>query len=157
MKAELDEILSYLDEEYNIGMLYYPGSGSDSTPKDTLGKDGVVHLSLEENAERTTPYFVFLGRGLKVKGDYRQAPFANDSFDATLIYGIPPESAIDAIPEFRRVTKHNGLLIVGSHEICPTGDDFDIVAEALDEQLDRIQMPSRFSGFSVYKNKRYVC
>lgn len=112
-EGKLKEVLKYLDEKYEIGKLYYPGSGWHITPKEALGKDRVTHLSLEENADFVEGgYFGMLGEGVKVKGDYRFSPFKDKSFDATLIHDIPRESAIDSLSEFRRVTKEDGLIIV---------------------------------------------
>lgn len=114
-ERKLGEALEALDEKYGIGKLYYPGSGWHTTPKEALGEGKIVHLSLEENASFVDGgYFALLGEGIKVKGDYRFSPFKDGSFDATLIHATPMSSTMDALSEFRRVTKEDGLIIVVS-------------------------------------------
>jgi len=158
---KLEKLLVYLDNNYALEKVYYPGSGWHKVPKETLGTDKVVHVSLEENLKWVDGgYFRRLGKGLNVKGDYRKSPFQDKTFDATLIWGIPPVTAIDAVPEFRRVTKKNGLLIVGSNQFCSTESvynsrkiTFDDVLGCVDGQLTQIKIPSCYFGISVYKNE----
>ena len=53
----LADTLKYLDNSYGISRLYYAGSGFDPVPRETLGVERVVHLSLEER------FFPLLGVG----------------------------------------------------------------------------------------------
>lgn len=144
----LSEALQILDRTYNIHRLYYPGSGFHAIPKEILGIERVIHLSLEE-----VDYFRKLSNGIKVKGDYRKSPFKSEYFNATLVWCIPPETAFEAIPEFLRVTKKDGLLIVGSSRICHMPKEFDMIPCYLDMQLERIRMKGLDPEISVYKNK----
>ncbi|MBL7100368.1 MAG: hypothetical protein ISS23_00260 [Nanoarchaeota archaeon] len=149
----LSGILRYLDSKYDIKTLYYPGSGWHKTPKETLGEDRTIHLSLEENREYIAGgYFKKLGRGIKVRGDYRQSPFRNNKFDVTLIWGIPTETAREAINDFRRVTKKDGLFVVGNQNLCSMLG-FNVIYKSLDKQLERIPTPFEYLGIRVYQNK----
>lgn len=162
-QGEVDRILyrtlKHLDQNYNIQKVYYPGSGFHKVPKRALGIEKVVHLSKEEIEGG---YFKNLGEGIKVQGDYMQSPFKDHSFDATLIWGIPPDTAIISIPEFLRVTKPNGLLITGTSELCQVGyDNFDTIYLFLDRHLNRIKLPKIDFRIRVYQNlkkdsKKYI-
>lgn len=147
----LSEALSLLDQKYDIHKLYYPGSGFHAVPKEILGIERVVHLSLEE-----VDYFKKLGNGTKVKGDYRKSPFKSRYFDATLIWGIPPETALEAVDEFLRVTKEDGILIVGSSRICYMSSSFDFIQYCLNTLIERITIKGLHPEISVYKNKKRV-
>lgn len=147
----LSEALNILDKRYSIHKLYYPGSGFHAVPKEVLGIERVVHLSLEE-----VEYFKKLGSGVKVKGDYRKAPFKSGYFDATLVWGIPPETALEAIDEFLRVTKEDGLLIVGSSRICYMPSSFDFIQYNLSTLIERVTIKGLNPEISVYKNKAKV-
>lgn len=150
-ECTLKKILGHLDKEYGIQMVYNAGSGHDRTPKETLGENRVVHLSLEENQG----YFEALGTGIKVIGDYRFSPFKDKSFDVTLMRGLPPESAMKAVGEFRRVSREYGLLVV--MENC--GDfpqNFDVLCCHLGSAgLDPIGLPLEYSTkrIAVFQNK----
>ena len=131
--------------------MYYPGSGWDSIPKDTLGVERVVHLSLEEIEGG---YFKKLGHGINIVGDFRNSPFCSNVFDATLIYGIPPDAVLEAIPEFRRVTKIGGLIIVATEKICSVGYkySFNIIYMILEQQIKAIELPKNFGDFKLFTN-----
>lgn len=159
-ERKLEELLKYLDKEYDIKTFYYPGSGWHKTPKKVLGKDKVVHISLETDLERwgKPGYFAKLGEGIKVKGDYRYSPFKDKSFDAVFIYGTPLASTIEALQEYRRVTAKDGLVIVvrDNKKVCPKErDNFEIIAEYLGTQtvypggphLERISLPPEMERF----------
>ncbi len=157
-EQKLGRVLKYLDREYGIKTLYYPGSGCHQTPKEALGKDKVVHLSFEKDAERATGvgYLAKLGEGIKVKGDYRYSPFKDKSFDAVLIHGTPLASTIEALREYRRVVKDDGLIIVTlDRQICSEDmPDSKIIAKYLGDSfypggphLERIFMPPEIETF----------
>lgn len=158
-ERKLDGLLKYLDKEYGFKNLYYPGSGMHQTPKNALGIDKVVHLSLE--AHKGWPdgdYFEMLGEGIKVQGDYRHSPFKDKSFDAVFVYGTPLASTIEGLKEYRRVVKDDGLMIVVRHnkKACPgKKDDFEIISEYLGDAhypgglhcLERIVLPRELEKF----------
>lgn len=133
------ESLRYLDDLFGISRLYYAGCGWDIIPRETLGVSRVVHLSLEDR------YFPFLGEGLKVRGDYRKSPFADNSFDATLISRLEPESALEALNEYIRVTKNGGFFIVYAQDL----DRFKDLL--INQRLRKIQLPTTLDGVSVYQ------
>ena len=137
----LANTLRYFDDSFGISRLYYSGCGWDIIPRETLGTRKVVHLSLEDR------YFLFLGEGLKVQGDYRKSPFADNSFDATLISRLEPESALEALDECIRVTKNNGLFIV----YAPHLDRFEDLLNTMNQRLTRIQLPTTLEGVNVYQ------
>lgn len=158
-ERKLEELLKYLDKEYGFKTVYYPGSGMHQTPKNALGIDKVVHLSLE--AHKGWPdggYFEMLGEGIKVQGDYRHSPFKDKSFDAVFVYGTPLASTIEGLGEYRRVVKDDGLMVVVRHnkKSC-TGkkDDFEIISEYLGDAhypggphcLERIVLPQELENF----------
>lgn len=167
-ERKLEEILKYLADEYDIKTFYYPGSGFHQTPKRALGIDKVVHLSLETDCTLLPGggYFGLLGKGIKVKGDYRYSPFKDKSFDAVFIYGTPLASTMEALWDYRRVVKDGGLIIVGG-----VGDkDFELISSCLGNtrhpgghRLKRIFLPHKLEkspldssssiGCVVYKNK----
>lgn len=152
----LKDTLTTLDKQEHIGKLYYPGSGFDKTPKETLGLERVIHLSKEE-----TNYFSHLGNGMKVQADFIHSPFKDNSFDATLLWGPPVDAILYAIPEFQRVTKENGLFVVGTEELSGSGrrdgkypGNFDMVHYYLDTFLPRKNIPNIDSRIIVYENKK---
>lgn len=149
--GNLAPLLKFLDKKYKFGNFYYPGSGFNKVPKETLGEDRVVHLSNEigENGEECI-YFDKLDSGIKVRGDYRHSPFKDRSFDATLIWGTPPESTIEAMDEFRRVTKDDGLIIFGNSQF--TGGEM-VTSTILGLLCERVDIPERFYRIEVYQNR----
>ena len=187
----LRETLIYLDKNYDLGKLYYPGSGWDRVPLETLGGKRVYHLSANENKGlsdfnpelhppgevydtnnrlvRTAQeqkkwmqkifeqgYFGVLGDDAlyKYEGDYRHTHFfENNKFDSILIWGIPIKSTIEAIPEFRRVTKKGGLFIDNNELIYPSNSgDQDKISKTLDNQLKRLIFPGKLSAVPIYQN-----
>ena len=101
-------------------------------------------------------YFGVLGDDAlhKYESDYRRTPFFEEGkFDGTLIWGIPTESAIEAIPEFRRVTKKGGLFILSNEVIYPThSGDANIISETIDKKLQRLTLPGELSEVPVFLN-----
>lgn len=118
------DFLDFLDEKYGLGMFFYPGSGWDKVPKETLGLERVVHLSLEETKGDTKGkfcmqedvvkygYFGRLGEGIKVQADFRTCPFKDNVFDSCFIHYVLSESTIEARGEIERVMKKGALLII---------------------------------------------
>lgn len=154
----IKETLKWLDEEHDIKTVYYAGSGHDRIPKETLGKNRIVHLSLEENQG----YFETLGDGIKVKGDYRRSPFKNKSFDVTLVRGVALSSMTEALWEFRRVTKDAGLIIIndnygnkGHFDVLCDYLESDFPKSPLNHSLKRIELPQRYAApnIAVFQNK----
>ena len=139
----LANTLRYLDDSFGISRLYYVGCGWDIIPRETLGTRKVVHLSLEDR------YFLFLGEGLKVQGDYKKSPFADNSFDATLISRLEPESALVALDEYIRVTKNGGLFIV----YAPHFDIFKDLLNTMNQRLRKLQLPTTLDGVNVYQKQ----
>ena len=142
----LKKLLRYLAKHYPIQRLYYPGSGAHAIPLEALGEDKVFHVSLEENRQFVPGgYFERLNARNMIVADFRKSPFRDNFFDATLLWGTPPESTIEAIDEFIRVTKLEGLLIV-------EGSDFNIhrrfgrVRKILDKRFPRIKIPFYLGG-----------
>ena len=150
MKPLFDNI----QENYDIGLLYYPGSGFDSVPKDILGIDRVVHVSLEEQNMLAENYFSKLGGGMKVRADYRAQIFKETSFDATLLYGIPMHSAIAALPEFRRVTKPDGLIIVEPTKIYGERIQPKFIRAEMRKYFEPVRRKLWQGPFVIYKNKK---
>ena len=139
--------LAYLDQTYGIKKLYYPGSGLDIVPKNTLGIDRVVHLSLEE-----CDYFSKFGEGIKIKGDFRNSGFPDNTFDATLIRRTPYKATKEGIPDFKRVTKKEGLIILEteSADDIMGGGYWMLIDKFLD--LKTIELPDMCEGIRTYIN-----
>ena len=110
----LATVLHYLDENFDLGMLYYPGSGFHIKPRDTLGENRVTHLSLQPEH-----YFKHLGEGIKVVGDYRNTSFPDNSFD--MVYTVHvieqvPSLYLKIVKELVRVSSNIIILIEPSYE-----------------------------------------
>lgn len=128
----LATVLHYLDENFDLGMLYYPGSGFHIKPRDTLGENRVTHLSLQPEH-----YFKHLGEGIKVVGDYRNTSFPDNSFDSSLVWGATHPTIKDAVEDILRVTKVDGLFVVGYNESFSQLLDDKLVKVNLPEELDQ--------------------
>lgn len=105
------DFLDWVKNTFSPEKTYYPGSGTDNIPKEVLGEDSVVHLSLEENKE-VGGYFSRLGPGQKVEGNFLQSPFKDRAFDAVFIHDTPYEITIQSLDEFYRVLKDEGILLL---------------------------------------------
>lgn len=107
--------LSWLNTEFPIQTVLYPGSGHDIIPKLAFGKEKVIHTSLEEyECKDANKFFSSLGEGEKVIANNSILPFRDHSFDAILHFGHPhrTETAL-WIKEFERLLKPQGLMAVG--------------------------------------------
>lgn len=123
--------------EYGIELLYYPGSGFDTTARDAVGSDHVVHLSKEENRDVTPGYFEMkraadqakgiVTRDMNVVGDFRDSPFRDGCFDAILVKGIPTHYAVDSVEDFSRVVKEKGYIFLA----IDTMQGIDLVREKI--------------------------
>ncbi|MDA2922769.1 class I SAM-dependent methyltransferase [Patescibacteria group bacterium AH-259-L07] len=105
------DFLDWVKNTYSPEKIYYPGSGTDKIPKEVLGEDSVVHLSLEENKEIGF-YFPRLGPGQKVEGNFLKSPFKDGAFDAVFIHDTPYQVTIRGLSEFYRVLKVEGILLL---------------------------------------------
>lgn len=105
------EFIKYIDEKYKPKFVYYPGCGADNIPKYFFGDERVIHLSLPENEEETK-YLERLGEGIKLLGDMNCSPLADNCVDLIWINlrGMPLSK--EAIEDFKRVLKKNGLIAV---------------------------------------------
>ncbi len=109
--------LRHIRKERGIDVMYYPGSGYDVIPRDALGTDYVIHLSLEEHDSYYRMKHAQDGlRGYKehdmeLVGDFRSSPLKDMSVDTVFIKGIPIHSAIEAEDDFYRVLKNDGILL----------------------------------------------
>lgn len=114
MEKNRKEFLQWVKDTYNPLKVYYAGSGWDKLPREILGEDVIVHLSLEETRGQQSQhgYFPKLGSGHKVEGNFLQSPFRKESFDAVYIHNTPPGITIEAFPEFLRVLKEGGILLI---------------------------------------------
>ncbi|MCA9486244.1 MAG: hypothetical protein H6500_00530 [Candidatus Woesearchaeota archaeon] len=168
------------------GLFYYPGSGWHDVPLQVFGADKVYHLSKEETkgdpdvlrdplfkGESAPPsqrkreifedgYFSQLrktGAKYMIEGDYRetQAIFEENKFAATLIWGVPSETIIEALPELCRVTKINGLLILGTDQLYmkEKWNQKEPIKEVLEQRnFPRVSLPEEFSLICVYRNSK---
>jgi len=132
---ELARVLTHFDQTEGLGHLYYPGQGLHILPRDTLGVDRVTHLSLD------TDYFELFGEGIKVQGDYRTSPFPDNSFGSTLVWGLTQPSIVEAIDDILRVTKENGLIVVGQSRYF---------ADIIKDRLKRVASP--VEEIDVFRN-----
>jgi len=122
-KQIASDFLKFLDQEYCLGLFLYAGSGWDGVPKETLGLERVIHLSLEETKGNKLKYrlpedivkhgyFGRLGEGVKVQGDFRKCPFKGESFGSCYIHLVWHDAVTEAKQDIVRVLKKNGLLII---------------------------------------------
>lgn len=123
-KQIASDFLKFLDEQYNLSLFLYAGSGWDKVPKETIGLEKVIHLSLEEiKGDRygkfkqredivKQGYFGILGEGLKVQGDFRKCPFKDETFKSCYIHYVFCNSVLEAREDITRVLKKDGLLII---------------------------------------------
>ncbi len=124
----------HLSQKYNLGKLFYVASGSDTLPKDVLGIEKVVHLSIENYFSEELKqkighgngctYFSGLGEGIKVIGKAIEPPFADDSFDSTFC-NLDFLMSRKHLEKYVRITKKNGLVILKMHET------YDLPEEAI--------------------------
>lgn len=167
-------------------LFYYPGSGWHDIPLQVFGADKVYHLSKEETkgdpdvlrdplfkGESAPPtqrkleifrggYFSQLrktGAKYMIEGDYRKTQdiFEDNKFAATLIWGVPPQTIIEALPELCRVTKENGLLILGTDQLYmeEKWSGKEPIKETLEQRnLPRVPLPKEFSLICVYRNSK---
>jgi hypothetical protein len=109
--------LHRIREERAVAIAYYPGSGYDIVPRDAMGSDRVVHLSLEGHdsyyrmKHAQDSLHGYEKRDMELVGDFRSSPLKDASVDAVIIKGIPIHSAIEAIEDFQRVLKDDGAVL----------------------------------------------
>lgn len=134
--------LQWVENTYHPQKIYYPGSGKDRLPKEVLGENRVVHLSLEENKE-IGGYFLRLGSGQKVEGDFLRSPFKDESFDAVFVHDTPIGVTTQGTAEFYRVLKEGGVLVLdnGNWDDRELQRFLHIVQELLRQQ----QLPKEFN------------
>lgn len=123
-KQVASDFLKFLDKEYGLGLFLYAGSGWDKVPKETLGLERVIHLSLEETKGNDLVkdhlpkdvakygYFGRLGEGIKVQGDFRECPFKDRVFGSCYIHYVWYDAVTEAKQDITRVLKENGLVII---------------------------------------------
>jgi|GEM_PF-1942079 len=110
--------LHRLREDYDITIAYYPGSGYDVVPRNAMGSDRVIHLSLEEHDSYYRLKHAqdnlrgYEKRDMELVGDYRSSPLKDASVDAVVVKGIPIHSAVEAVSDFQRVLKNNGIVLL---------------------------------------------
>ncbi|MBS3174443.1 hypothetical protein J4440_01020 [Candidatus Woesearchaeota archaeon] len=141
----LSEILRYLDSQIGLGLLYYPGCGFDIVPRDTLGYERVVHVSLQPEH-----YFRLLGEGKNIAANYIQSPFHDNSFGSCLIWNAS-DSMLLALDENSRVTKQNGLIVLGDASFKKSCN-FVRISNKMDSNYERLTLQDKFSDFRVYRN-----
>lgn len=130
--------LRRIRKERDFDILYYPGSGYDVVPRDALGGDRVIHLSLEEHdsyyrmKHAQDGLLGYQKQDIELVGDFRSSPLKDTSVDAVLVKGLPVHSAIDAIGDFERVLKDDGvLLFVNDKSIV----DMDILRKEIQKKF----------------------
>lgn len=123
-KQVASDFLKFLDKEYGLGLFLYAGSGWDKVPKETLGLERVIHLSLEETKGNKLikdhlpkdvakhGYFGRLGGGIKVQGDFRKCPFKDEAFGSCYIHYVWYDAITEAKHDVVRVLDKKGLLII---------------------------------------------
>jgi hypothetical protein len=138
-----EHFLEWAQKTYNIRRVYYPGSGADRLPKETLGEKIVVHLSKEEN-KSVGGYFPRLGSGLKVEGNFLQTPFKDGSFDVVYIHDTPIKTTAEGLEEFARVLKNDGALLLDNGN----WDDQELLIflGATREMFQDEKLPSEFNN-----------
>ena len=145
MDKRLKKLLRYLAKHYSIERLYYPASGGHGIPEEAISPDKVFHVSLRNEGFGHRESFGNLSSRNLIISDFRKSPFRDNFFDATLLWGMPPETTIEAIDEFIRVTRLEGLMIV-------EGSDFNIhrrfgrVHKILDKKFPSIKIPFFLGG-----------
>ncbi len=182
----LSEVISYLDSSIGLGKLYYPGSGWDRVPLETLGPERVYHVSLNEN--RGDPdfdsniqpagyvfdedgnfimkpeqriewmdkifekgYFGILGDDAvhRYEANFFNSPFRSGFFDSLLIWCIPYDTTVEAVPEFLRVTRKDGIIIANT-DLTFSNSGLNLVDEALESRCRKLDIPEFRVG--VYQN-----
>lgn len=110
LEERTENFLSWIKTKYNPKLVLYPFCGWHTTPRETLGKDTVIHLSLDDCHD----HLIDLGTGEKVKGDIFSLPFQDNTFDAVFLrFGKLKKDQVDhAFSELRKTVKENGLFIV---------------------------------------------
>lgn len=109
--------LRRIRREHDISLAYYPGSGYDVVPRDALGRDRVIHLSREEHDSYYRMKHAqdnlrgYDKRDMELVGDFRSSPLKTASVDIVLVKGIPLHSALEALDDFERALKDDGLLL----------------------------------------------
>ncbi len=135
--------LQWIKNTYSPIKVYYPGSGIDKIPKEVLGEDKVIHLSLEENKE-VGGYFSRLGPGNKIEGDFLNSPFKDKSFDAIVIHDTPEVVTRQALDEFHRVLEDNKILILDNGNWQQKALEEFLVA--VQKKFDKQPLPSQFNN-----------
>ena len=146
------EFLKWVQSEFNPKNMLYAGSGNDKLPKNVLGEDAVIHISLEENKPWFPGgYFSGLGSGKKVEGDFLQAPFKEKTLDAVYIHDAPENIVRKGLCEFKRILKDSGILILdNSGWFEEQVADFVNVAE---KDFVKIALPVKFNNpEDMYRN-----
>ncbi len=142
----LETTLRQLDQQFDLRRVYYPGSGFHQVPKKVLGENRVYHSCIDGY----DGVFASLGPGHKVQADYRRSPFLDGSFDAALIWGIPTDSAYQALEELRRVTKNGGIIIDGSE--LTIEDESKKITPYLEAHLNRLEITGLDPRIKIYEN-----
>jgi len=107
--------LEWVRDTYEPSLLLYAGSGFDTVPRDIFGKQVVVHLSKEEGDRPLNEgYFLRLGHGMKIGADFLWTPLKDGSVDAVYVHESPAWVTTEAIGEFSRVLRQDGILILDS-------------------------------------------
>lgn len=153
IERRLAHFLRWIDRTYSPKTMLYPFSGWHTTPRDTLGDNRVVHLSNEiGNMGDPRQFLRDLEYGLRVKGDARNQPFPDQSFDSVFLRiggGIIDLELDDldggqglskVMAECRRVVKPRGLFIVESAGQKPLVDlcKKTLEPEKLPDQVRRL-------------------
>ncbi|MBI4272889.1 hypothetical protein HY621_03485 [Candidatus Uhrbacteria bacterium] len=144
-----------LAQEYNVDLLYYPGSGFDTIARDALGREHVIHLSAEDDNGKTPWYFKIKeehdrengiqGHDMNVVGDFRDSPFQDKIFDAILVKGIPTHYAIDSVDDLERVLKNDGYVFFAPGRM----PGLDLLREKIAEKMTLVK---KFRDIEVYLN-----
>ena len=148
--------LSLLAQEYDVDLLYYPGSGFDTVARDALGNEHVVHLSAEENQGKTPWYYKIKEEhdrengvqnpDMNVVGDFRDSPFQDKTFDAVLVKGIPTHYAVDSIDDLSRVLKENGYVFLARDKMPGLALLRDMIAAKMTKIRD-------YGNIEVFQNR----
>lgn len=147
-KISTYNFLKWVDREFNPERVLYPASGFDKLPKAVFGENRVLHTSLEEfnTGVADAAYFPELGSGAKVTADNASLPFADGSFNAITIFGIP-ENVPSQFQEFERVLKNGGIITFTrqTHEMIADGEaekDEETLSQLSSGNLERQEVPT---------------
>ncbi|MBI2645346.1 hypothetical protein HYW94_04210 [Candidatus Uhrbacteria bacterium] len=147
--------LRHIRKEQGIDVAYYPGSGYDVVPRDALGSDRVIHLSLEGQDSYYRMKHTqddlrgYEKRDMELVGDYRSSPLKDASVDTVIVKGLPIHSAVQAVPDFKRVMKDDGILLF-IDDRSMVGTDF------LEKEINKEFIKIRQKGCIAVYRKRTV-